>query len=181
MEINLKEIINSDLFRLGGNTSKKSLFINILLNPEFRFMYIHRKCNYYRDKNKFKYMFYRVKLYRLNLRYGFEISNKATIGKGFKIDHRGSIIINPNAILGKNVNDSFIIPGLPNTIELDGTLKLINVPGAIITLFPILTLPTILELAPIQTLSPIIGAPLFFPLFCCPIKTPEVTLIFFPK
>lgn len=45
-----------------------------------------------------------MKLYRLNLKYGFEISNRAKIGKGFKIDHRGSIVINPNAVLGSNVN-----------------------------------------------------------------------------
>lgn len=122
MEINLKEIINSDLFRLGGDTSKKSLFTNILLKPEFKFIYIHRKCNYYRDKNKFKYMFYRVKLYRLNLRYGFEISNKAKIGKGFKIDHRGSIIINPNAILGKNINvTSGVLIGQQNRGEKSGS------------------------------------------------------------
>lgn len=122
MEINLKEIINSDLFRLGGDTSKKSLFTNILLKPEFKFIYIHRKCNYYRDKNKFKYMFYRVKLYRLNLRYGFEISNRAKIGKGFKIDHRGSIMINPNAILGKNINvTSGVLIGQQNRGEKSGS------------------------------------------------------------
>lgn len=104
MRLELKEIINSDLFRMGGNTSRKSLFINQLLNPAFKFICIHRKCNFYRDRNKIKYLFYRTKLYRLNIKYGFEISNEAKIGRGFKIDHRGSIVINPNAILGKNVN-----------------------------------------------------------------------------
>ena len=104
MKSELKEIINSDLFRMGGNTSRKSLFINQLLNPAFKFICIHRKCNFYRDRNKIKYLFYRIRLYRLNIKYGFEISNKAKIGEGFKIDHRESIIINPNDILGKNVN-----------------------------------------------------------------------------
>lgn len=104
MKLQLKEIINSDLFRLGGNINKRALITNIILNPAFKFIYIHRKCNFYRNKNKLKYLFYRIKLYRLNLKYGFEISNEAQIGKGFKIDHRGSIIINPNAILGRNVN-----------------------------------------------------------------------------
>ena len=54
---------------------------------------------------------------------------------------------------------SIIFPGLPITIELSGTSKLTNAPGAISTLFPILTLPTIVELAFIQTLSPIVGVP----------------------
>lgn len=104
MKTELKKIINSDLFRMGGNTSKKMIVINSILNPAFRFICIHRKCNFYKNKNKIKYLIYRIRLYRLNIKYGFEISNEAKIGEGFKIDHRGSIIINPNAILGKNVN-----------------------------------------------------------------------------
>ena len=54
---------------------------------------------------------------------------------------------------------SIILPGLPITIELSGTSKLTNAPGAISALFPILTVPTIVELAFIQTLSPIVGVP----------------------
>lgn len=104
MKKKLKDIINSDLFRLGGDISKKSLIINMLLNPAFKFIYIHRKCSYHRKRSRVKYLFYRIVLYRLNLKYGFEISNQAKIGRGFKIDHRGSIIINPNAVLGENVN-----------------------------------------------------------------------------
>lgn len=122
MKLELKEIINSDLFRMGGNTSRKSLFINYLLNPAFKFICIHRKCNFYRDRNKIKYLFYRAKLYRLNIKYGFEISNEAKIGRGFKIDHRGSIVINPNAILGKNVNvTSGVLIGQQNRGEKKGS------------------------------------------------------------
>ena len=90
MKSELRQIINSDLFRMGGNTSRKSLFVNQLLNPAFKFICTHRKCNFYRDRNKIKYLFYRIKLYRLNIKYGFEISNE--------------VKINPNAVLGKNVN-----------------------------------------------------------------------------
>lgn len=104
MKKELREIINSDLYRMGGDLSKKSLITNIILNPAFKFIYIHRKCNFYRNKNKIKYLFYRIRLYKMNLKYGFEISNKSKIGMGFKIDHRGSIVINPNVIIGKNVN-----------------------------------------------------------------------------
>lgn len=104
MNKELKDTINSDLFRMGGKVDRISLITNIILNPAFKYIYIHRKCNFYRNKNKIKYIFYRIRLYRLNLKYGFEISNKADIGNGFKIDHRGSIVINPNAKLGKNVN-----------------------------------------------------------------------------
>ena len=87
MKKELREIISADLYRLGGKVGKKDLIINIILNPAFKFIYIHRKCNFYRNKNKLKYLFYRVKLYRLNLKYGLEISNEAKIGIGIKINH----------------------------------------------------------------------------------------------
>ena len=104
MNDDLKNIINSDLSRWGDGINKKALIKNLLINPNFKFIYIHRKCNYFRNRNKLKYVFYRLILYRLNLKFGFEISNVAQIGKGFKIDHRGAIIINPNTVIGNNVN-----------------------------------------------------------------------------
>lgn len=104
MSENLRKTINADLYRLGGRIDKKFFIKNFFINPAFKFIYIHRKCNFYRNKNKIKYLLYRMLLYRLNLKYGLEISNEAKIGDGFKIDHRGAIVINPNAKIGKNVN-----------------------------------------------------------------------------
>ena len=68
--------------------------------------YNHRKCNYYRNKNKLKFLFYRVNLNRLKYKYGYEISNNAQIESGFYIGHLGPVIINPNAKLGRNINIS---------------------------------------------------------------------------
>ena len=84
MKSELKEIINSDLFRMGGNTSRKSLFINQLLNPAFKFICIHRKCNFYRDRNKIKYLFYRAKLYRLNINMVLKYLMKLKLDKDSK-------------------------------------------------------------------------------------------------
>ena len=127
MDSELKKIINSDLYRMGGDLSKKSLLTNIILNPAFKFIYTHRKCNFYRNKNRFKYLFYRIRLYRMNLKYGFEISNEAKIGIGFKIDHRGAIVINPNAIIGKNVNvTSGVLIGQQNRGIKKGSPKIGN-------------------------------------------------------
>lgn len=127
MKKELREIINSDLYRMGGDLSKRSLITNIMLNPAFKFIYTHRKCNFYRSKNKLKYLFYRARLYRMNLKYGFEISNEAKIGMGFKIDHRGAIVINPNAIIGKNVNvTSGVLIGQQNRGNKKGAPKIGN-------------------------------------------------------
>lgn len=121
----LKEFINSDLYRLEGKYDIKSKIKNILLNPGFKFIYTHRKCNYYRDKNKIMFFYYRVKLYRYNIKYGFEISNLANIDKGFYIGHRGSIVINPNAIIGKNFSiTSGVTIGQENRGKRKGSPKI---------------------------------------------------------
>lgn len=101
-----KDLIKSDLYRYIGRYTFKDLIVHYLTNPGFKYMFNHRKCNYYRKKNKMKFLFYRVNLNRLKFKYGYEISNKAQIGSGFYIGHLGPIIINPNARLGKNINIS---------------------------------------------------------------------------
>lgn len=106
MNVNLKSVVKSDMMRFGVSLNLLSFLKLLVLHPEFKFIYTHRKCNYFTTKNKLLYYFNRALLYRLNLKYGFEISNRAQIGMGFKIDHRGSIIVNPNVIIGENVNIS---------------------------------------------------------------------------
>lgn len=66
----------------------------------------------------------------------------------------------------------FIIHGLPNTTECDGMSTFTKLFGAISTSSPMVTFPTIAELMPIHTLSPMTGYPLRAPLFTCPITTP---------
>ena len=101
-----KELIKSDLYRYVGRYTFKDLVFHYITNPGFKYMYNHRKCNYYRNKNKLKFLFYRVNLNRLKYKYGYEISNNAQIGYGFYIGHLGPVIINPNAKLGRNINIS---------------------------------------------------------------------------
>ena len=101
-----KDLIKSDLYRYVGRYTFLDLIFNYLTNPGFKYMFNHRKCNYYRNKNKLKFVFYRANLNRLKLKYGYEISNNAQIDYGFYIGHLGPIIINPNAKLGRNINIS---------------------------------------------------------------------------
>lgn len=101
-----KKFIKSDLYRYIGKYTFKDLVLNYIFNEGFKYMYNHRKCNYYRDKNRVKFLLYRFNLNRLKYKYGYEISSKSNIGEGFYIGHLGPIIINPNAKLGKNINIS---------------------------------------------------------------------------
>lgn len=66
----------------------------------------------------------------------------------------------------------FIMQGLPNTTECEGTSTFTKLLGAIITSSSIVIFPTTAELIPIQTLSPITGYPFREPLLACPITTP---------
>lgn len=101
-----KELIKSDLYRYTGRYTLTDLIKHYITNPGFKYMYNHRKCNYYRDKNTIKFLFYRINLNRLKFKYGYEISVNSKIGEGFYIGHLGPIIINLNAKLGKNINIS---------------------------------------------------------------------------
>lgn len=101
-----KKLIKSDLYRYVGRYTFKDLVFNYITNSGFKYMYNHRKCNYYKNKNKLKFLFYRMNLNRLKYKYGYEISNNTQIGSGFYIGHLGPVIINPNAKLGKNINIS---------------------------------------------------------------------------
>lgn len=74
----------------------------ILISPELQYVYIYRKYN---SSNCFLLKTLLIILYRIySYMFGFQISLKTKIGKGLNINHRGSIVINPNAILGKNIN-----------------------------------------------------------------------------
>ena len=99
--------IQSDLYRYTTKISRKLFIKNLVLNPGFIYMYLHRKYNYYREKqSKFLTIIYKFLLQKYKIKYLFEISSEAKIGRGFYIGHLGPVIINPNAIIGENVNIS---------------------------------------------------------------------------
>jgi len=99
-----KEIVEADQYRIYGSKGTKGKLINFLRNPGFKYLYIMRKCNFYKDKNKLLYKFYYLILLHYQYKFGLEIPPQTKIGKGFYIAHIGAITINPNAVIGKNVN-----------------------------------------------------------------------------
>lgn len=106
MKRELRDIIYSDLYRYTGNT-KLSIFLkNYIFNPPFRFICIFRKTNYYKNKNKFLFLYNKNLLRICRNKFGFQIPYTTNIDKGFCIEHFGRTIINPNAVIGKNVNIS---------------------------------------------------------------------------
>lgn len=92
----LDKTIQADKYRWG---EKRKLF----LLPQYRFIYVKRKCEYWRNKNKAVFAFYRIIYEHYKIKYMMDIPAKAVIGKGLRIEHIGGIVINPEAILGENI------------------------------------------------------------------------------
>jgi serine O-acetyltransferase len=104
----LKNTIKQDLRRY---TIDKPLTLRVFLKcfyvlniPGLKFTIIHRYCQYYRRKNRFLFYFFMLWLRHLKVKYGFDISYRTTIGKGFYIGHFGGIVINGDAVIGENCN-----------------------------------------------------------------------------
>ena len=120
--------VKSDLYRYTTKVSNYLFIKNLVLNPGFKYMYFHRKYNYSKDKQaKFAMIIYKLFLQRYKIKYLFEISSEARIGRGFYIGHLGPIIINPNAIIGENVNiSSGVTIGQQNRGSKKGAPKIGN-------------------------------------------------------
>lgn len=87
-----------DLKRVEG----RSNFKKIIENPEIQQIYLYRKYNEVKFKILKKIIYYFYRIYSFIL--GIQISLDCKIGKGLNINHWGSIVINPNAELGENIN-----------------------------------------------------------------------------
>lgn len=105
----LKEYILSDYKRCGiQKVSFRRLFSTFYIqpNPGLKFMTIFRLTQHYRRKNRLLFYFFFLWLRRLKVKYGFDISYRTQIGKGFYIGHFGNIVIHGDAIIGENCNIS---------------------------------------------------------------------------
>lgn len=94
-------VFEKDLYRYYGE--KKESLKNKLFRPiEIKYICAFRKAQH--TSSPISRMFYRLRLQRLSLKSQIQIPVNAKIGEGFYIGHSGRIIINPHAVLGKNVN-----------------------------------------------------------------------------
>lgn len=105
----MKSILLADFKRY--NLSKinfRTLFFVFISHPipGLKFMTIFRLVQHYRRKNRLLFYFFFFWLRRLKVKYGFDISYRTQIGKGFYIGHFGNIVIHGDAIIGENCNIS---------------------------------------------------------------------------
>lgn len=97
----MNNIFSKDLYRYYGDKGE-GLAKRILRPPEIKYIAILRKA----QSCKFKplRLYYTVKLKIMSYKTHIQIPPKTKIGEGFYIGHTGRVIINPNAVLGKNIN-----------------------------------------------------------------------------
>lgn len=96
-----KSVFKDDLYRYygeRGESIKKRIFRPI----EIKYLCALRKAQ--GSSNFITKTFYKLKLRRLSLKSHIQIHAVTKIGKGFFIGHSGRIIINPEAVLGENIN-----------------------------------------------------------------------------
>ena len=75
-------------------------------NPGLKFMTVFRLTQHYRRKNRMLFYFFFLWLRNLKYKYGFDISYRTQIGKGFYIGHFGNIVIHGDTVIGTNCNIS---------------------------------------------------------------------------
>lgn len=101
----MKNIIKADCQRYYGADDSKTRFKTHLTQAAYRYTKLHRKAHWYKKrKAKFRYGIYQYLLLRSSYKYGYQISVNANIGPGLYLGHRGMIIVNQEAELGRNVN-----------------------------------------------------------------------------
>lgn len=110
-------VFSKDLYRWYGQAGES--FKSRLLRPnEIKYLYWFRKVQ--SSKTMLSKIYAKFMMRKISLKTNIQIPSKTQIGEGFYIGHYGRIIINPNAILGKNIN---VATGVTIGQENRGTRK----------------------------------------------------------
>lgn len=96
MKNELKQIIRSDMYRYFDK-------IPIICPLQFSYLRTYRKATFYK-KSSIRGIYYRMCLKRLSEKSGIQIPTSAKVGRGLFIAHFGHILVNPEAVIGNNVN-----------------------------------------------------------------------------
>ena len=100
----IKQYILEDFYRYyGEQTNKKTYLRYAYTYPNIAFTRNLRLAKYYKDKNKLKYIWYKLRHRKLFYKYSFQIPFETNIGRGFYLAHFGNIIINQGSTIGNNV------------------------------------------------------------------------------
>lgn len=105
----IKNIILSDFKRYNLHKINFKILFSVFIsnpNPGLKFITIFRLVQHFRRKNRMLFYFFFLWYRTLKVKYGYDISYRTQIGKGFYIGHFGQIVIHGDAIIGENCNIS---------------------------------------------------------------------------
>lgn len=110
-KLSIKELIKSDCYRYYRKDDFNGRLHTSYVQAAFKYTCQYRKVHGYIEceKKSIGYFYHRWRLLKLSVKYGYQINAKANIGPGFYLGHRGTVIINGDAVIGANVN---IMPGV---------------------------------------------------------------------
>ena len=102
----MNTIIKQDLYRYIGDDCNNILkqIRYILFTPGFQYIYIFRHVQI--AKNILSKAFWAILLKLCSFKFGIQIPAQTKIASGFRIVNFGTIVINPETIIGKNFNIS---------------------------------------------------------------------------
>lgn len=102
----MSNILEKDLYRFIGDKNRSFLMRlrYFFFTPGFRYIFYFRKTQ--NASNKVSKLFWLLLLRRQMIKTGIQIPYQTKIGEGFRIVHFGAIVVNPDAVMGKNFNIS---------------------------------------------------------------------------
>lgn len=97
--------IKEDLYRYIGKDCNRIIcqIRYVLFTPGFQYIYFFRKTA---SASRWTRLFWHIGLRLCMYQTGIQIPYMTQIGRGFRIVHFGHIVINPQAVIGKNFNVS---------------------------------------------------------------------------
>ena len=125
------DLIKSDLKRYEEEISFKKFIRYFIFTPGFKYSVYFRIANHLAKKKSKFAIISKIILKRKGQKYGIQIPEDTQIGEGLLIRHYGTIFINPEATVGKNL---IISQGVTIGVGKNGSPKIGNnvhiAPGA---------------------------------------------------
>ena len=105
-----RDLVRSDLYRLRGRTGLLPLLRHLVLGGStgtFQYVFWMRTCRFASAHPTLRITLYplsRVMLRHYTYKYGIDIPHTTSIGSDFYIGHFGGIVVNEQAVIGRNCN-----------------------------------------------------------------------------